>query len=54
MTVMPEFEKTDFMCRNTEERSDRMAKLRELLEQAKAANLERDRATGRIWDPALR
>ena len=53
MTVMPKFEKTDFMYRDTEERSDRIARLRELLEQVKAANLEQDRATSRIWDAAI-
>jgi hypothetical protein len=47
LEVMPVFEKTNFIYRDTQERNDRMARLGELLEQAKEAHLLQDR--GRGW-----
>ena len=50
LDVMPEFEKTNFLYRDTQERNERISELTELLDEAREANLERDLGRGLDWD----
>jgi hypothetical protein len=50
LEVMPEFEKTNFIYRDTQERNDRIFELTELLEQIRDAGLERDRPRHGEWE----